>query len=84
MGIVCIFVIINILQDLDMVEECRRGNILVSEHHSWGSVLNRMSRPLMTSASLYYDSEDHKWVVGVVMTMEEREERSDNLPDEYA
>lgn len=68
----------------------RVGHILVSEHHSWGSVLNALSRPIKTSVSLYYDAEAHKWSLGCVMSQDERDasdasnETSEQSPDDYA
>lgn len=68
----------------------RVGHILVSEHHSWGSVLNALSRPIKTSVSLYYDTEERKWILGRVMTQDERDasdasnEASEQPSDDYA
>lgn len=67
--------------------EQRRGHILVSEHQSWGSVLNALSRPVKTSVSLYYDTEARNWILGRVMTQDERDasnEASEQSSDDYA
>ena len=68
----------------------RVGHTLVSEHQSWGSVLNALSRPIKTSVSLYYDTEERKWILGRVMTQDERDasdasnEASEQSSDDYA
>ena len=71
----------------------RVGHILVSEHQSWGSVLNALGRPIKTSVSLYYDTEGRKWILGRVMTQDERDasdasdasnEASEQSSDDYA
>lgn len=65
--------------------EERRGHVLVSEHQSWGSVLNALSRPVKTSVSLYYDTEARKWILGRVMSQDEREASdAEASPDDYA
>lgn len=70
--------------------EERRGNVLVSEHQSWGSVLNALSRPIKTSVSLYYDTDARNWILGRVMTQDERDasdasnEASEDCSDDYA
>lgn len=73
-----------------MANEERTGYILASEHQSWGSVLNALSRPIKTSVSLYYDTEARKWILGRVMTQDERDasdssnEASEQPSDDFA
>lgn len=52
--------------------EERKGNILVSEHSTWESVKNLLRKPNKTSVNLYYDNDEGVWIVGRVMTQEER------------
>lgn len=68
-----------------MIEEQRVGNILVSVHKRWSSVITLLSKPNYTSINMFYDGHNEQWVVGRVMTIEEREqEMSNDSPDEYA
>lgn len=69
------------------MNETQLGHILVSEHNTWGGVLNLLSRPNKTSVNIYYDHEERKWVVGRVMSQIERDEAEDKAEqssDDYA
>ena len=69
------------------MNETRLGHILVSEHLSWGSVLNAINRPVKTAVNIYYDIEERKWIVGRVMSQIERDEvedKSEQSSDDYA
>lgn len=69
------------------MNETRLGHILISEHQSWGSVLNAISRPVKTAVNIHYDVEERKWVVGRVMSQLERDEvedKEEQSPDDYA
>jgi hypothetical protein len=54
------------------MNEERVGHILVSEHRTYESVLNAIRRPISTSVTIYYDSDKGKWILGKVMTEDDR------------